>query len=135
MNHNVHIRSDGTGSEHLFRSALDAGALKARPLRPTPPPPVARASGDRRKHFVAGVLQTIGLYFVYGVRGLHWVTPFLVFFLLLASEHSALVSALWAAASAVAIFPVLLALAIGVKWLVLGQARPGRYPLWGSYFL
>ena len=24
---------------------------------------------------------------------------------------------------------------IGVKWLVIGRYKPGRYPLWGSYYL
>ncbi len=27
-----------------------------------------------------------------------------------------------------------LALVVALKWLVLGRTKPGRYPLWGSYF-
>ncbi len=28
----------------------------------------------------------------------------------------------------------ILAIAIAAKWLLLGRTKPGRYPLWGTYF-
>jgi non-ribosomal peptide synthetase-like protein len=31
-------------------------------------------------------------------------------------------------------FPILLFLPIVVKWVVIGRYKPGRYPLWGSYY-
>jgi non-ribosomal peptide synthetase-like protein len=31
--------------------------------------------------------------------------------------------------------PAMLVLSVALKWLVLGKIRPGRYPLWGSYYL
>ncbi len=34
-----------------------------------------------------------------------------------------------------AAWPSMLLLSIAVKWLVIGRYRPGRYPLWGFYFL
>ena len=34
-----------------------------------------------------------------------------------------------------ALWPVLLAIGIGSKWLIIGRYKPGAYPLWGSYYL
>ncbi len=31
-------------------------------------------------------------------------------------------------------WPTMLLVAFGTKWLVIGRFRPGRYPLWGSYY-
>ncbi len=33
-----------------------------------------------------------------------------------------------------ALWPVLLLTAVGSKWLIIGRYKPGRYPLWGSYY-
>ena len=35
----------------------------------------------------------------------------------------------------VLLYPVMLALSIAVKWIVIGRIKPGRYPLWGVYFI
>ena len=94
---------------------------------------VVQTSGGR--HFLAGVLQTVGLYFVFGLRGLQWITPYLVFFLLIEHELPVYESAAWAAVSEMAVFPLLILVAVTAKWLVLGRVRPGRYPLWGRYYL
>ena len=40
----------------------------------------------------------------------------------------------WLLASASA-WPVLLALSVAVKWLVIGRFKPGAYPVWGTYYL
>jgi non-ribosomal peptide synthetase-like protein len=45
-------------------------------------------------------------------------------------------TALWlTTALGFAYWPSLLALSIAVKWLVIGRYRPGRYPVWGLYYL
>jgi non-ribosomal peptide synthetase-like protein len=88
-----------------------------------------------RRHFLAGVLQSVGLYFVFGLRGLQWITPYLVFFLLIEHDLPVYESAAWAAVSEMAVFPLLVLVAVTTKWLVLGRVRPGRYPLWGWYYL
>ena len=33
-----------------------------------------------------------------------------------------------------ALWPVLLLMAVGAKWLIIGRYKPGRHPLWGSYY-
>jgi non-ribosomal peptide synthetase-like protein len=117
-------------------SALDAAALSSqRSLAEasTQVGEVVTTSG--RRHFLAGVLQSVGLYFVFGLRGLQWITPYLIFFLLIESDLPVVESAAWAAVSEMAVFPLLVLVAVTVKWLVLGRVRPGRYPLWGGYYL
>ncbi len=89
---------------------------------------------DRLQHFVAGAAQTASLYFVFAFRGLQWIAPWLVYFLM-ARHHSAGESAAWALATAMAVLPAMIAIAIGAKWIVLGRVQPGRHRLWGFYYL
>lgn len=35
----------------------------------------------------------------------------------------------------VGLFPFFILLTIAIKWIVIGRYKPGRYPLWGSYYL
>ena len=35
----------------------------------------------------------------------------------------------------IALTPVLMAVGIGAKWLIIGRYKPGAYPLWGSYYI
>jgi len=94
-----------------------------------------RQRADHRvRHFLAGAIQTVSLYFVFGFRGVQWIAPWLVYFLLL-NHLSALKSAVWALAGGVAVLPVLILLAVCAKWILLGRVRPGRHPLWGGYYL
>jgi non-ribosomal peptide synthetase-like protein len=117
-----------------------AAALDAAP-RPGPssaPRAAVRSGfrpGERRRHFAAGLLQSIGLYFVFGFGGLRSLPLYLVYFTLVADGRSPLEAAGWAAACAVALVPCLLLAAIAAKWLVVGRVRPGRYPLWSWYYL
>ncbi len=119
-------------------AAVDAAALHARPRRISGPQPTAspkNRAGDRRRHILAGMIQAASLYFVFGFQAVEWVTPYLLYFLLAADGYSPLRAAAWALASVVTVFPTLLLLALAAKWAVLGRIRPGRYPLWGAYYL
>jgi non-ribosomal peptide synthetase-like protein len=95
----------------------------------------ANVSTSQGRHIFVGVLQSAGLYFIFGLRGLQWITPYLVFYLLIELDHPMGESAAWAVACEIAVFPLLILVAVTTKWLVLGRVRPGRYPLWGSYYL
>jgi hypothetical protein len=88
----------------------------------------------RRRHFRAGVIQSASLYLVFAFRGIHGIAPYLIYFIL-AAHHSTLESAAWAAACGMALLPFLILVAVCVKWGLLGRVRPGRYPLWGWYYL
>src|SRR5207245_10885117 len=68
-------------------------------------------------------------------RAVEGMMPYLAFLFLRAHNNSILRAITWSPISAIAVFPLLLAIAIASKWIILGRMRPGRYPLWGSYHL
>ncbi len=126
--------------EHPTIRAL-AKAIDVR-RRETPParrsaraPTPDETPRERRRRFLAAILQGVSLYGVFATRCLAWITPYLLFFYLLAGGHSLLFSAAWAIVGGVAVLPALVLIAAAAKWLVLGRVRPGRYPLWGGYHL
>lgn len=101
---------------------------------PREEPAAAARTLKQSSNFAAGAIQTASLYFVFAFRALQWIAPWLVFFSLL-EHHSAMESAVWALVAAVAVLPAMVLIAVCAKWLVLGRVRPGRYPLWGSYYV
>src|SRR5204863_3799375 len=121
-------RGDGEARRHLVAGVLQASRQRHGHER-------ERNDGEARRHFLGGVLQTSSLYFVFGAHALQWVTPYLLFFLLLDAGYSTPAAAGWAAASAIAVLPVLATLAVAAKWALLGRVRPGRHRLWGGYHL
>ncbi len=106
-----------------IRSRVHSGGTP-RAVRDTP----------RVRHFSAGAIQTAMLYFIFGFRGMQWITPWLVWLLLL-RHHSALESGLWAVGSGVAVLPAVILTAVCAKWSLLGRVQTGRHPLWGGYYL
>ncbi|HYS71273.1 MAG TPA: phosphopantetheine-binding protein, partial [Thermoplasmata archaeon] len=116
--------------------AIDSMRSKEPPARTRPRRPVpAERPRDRRRRIVAGVVQGLSLYVVFGTRALAWIAPYVVFFYMLLHGHSLLGSAAWAIASEAIVFPALFLFVVAAKWILLGRVRPGRYPLWGRYHL
>ncbi len=119
-------------------AAVDAATPQAQPRHKTESRSLYRRRNqvhERRRYFFAGITQAAGLYLVFGFQAVEWVTPYLVYFLLVADGASPLRSAAWAAASVIGMFPLLVLVALAAKWVVLGRIRPGRHPLWGAYYL
>jgi len=87
------------------------------------------------RHRLAGMLQALGLYAVFGFEALQSITPYLVFFLLWGNGVPALRAAAWGVACGLVVFPALIAFAVAAKWVLLGRIRPGRHPLWGAYYV
>jgi non-ribosomal peptide synthetase-like protein len=54
---------------------------------------------------------------------------------LLRGRSSPLEAALIGISLVLALWPVMLALSIAAKWLIIGRYRAGAHPLWGSYYL
>jgi non-ribosomal peptide synthetase-like protein len=118
-------------------TTLDAHTFQSAPQTAKWPTiePAEFSRSERRRHFLAGIVQACSFYFVFGLRAALWITAYLVYFVLLNHGHAALESAAWAVASATAVFPLATIFVITAKWLLLGRVRPGRYPLWGGYYL
>ncbi len=95
---------------------------------------VSRA-GEERRHFLAGVVQAVGLYVPFCLEAFFGVLPYLLYFLLRDEDYTVIQAGGWSVLCAVLSLPLLLAFAIAIKWIVLGRIQPGHYPLWGSFYL
>src|SRR5438132_6917420 len=86
------------------------------------------------RHFLCGTAQLISLLFIYTFIALEWLAPYLTYTVLIEEEYDFLEAVLGALVSIVILYPVMLAIPIAVKWIVIGSYKPGAYPLWGTYF-
>jgi non-ribosomal peptide synthetase-like protein len=98
-------------------------------------PTISKLAVSSRQHALCGAAQAVGLYFVVGFFSLQWLAPYLTYTLLLDDGYHGIEAALLSLATLVLLYPVMLVLSIVVKWAVIGRIQPGRYPLWGVYFV
>jgi non-ribosomal peptide synthetase-like protein len=105
-------------------SALSISAL--------PPDKFAAVSAVR--HFLCGLAQAAGLYFILGFFALQWLTPYLTYTWMIEEDFNWPEAVLGALGSLIVVYPVMLALAVVVKWTVMGRYKPGSYPLWGVFY-
>lgn len=90
---------------------------------------------EKKRHFWAGAVQLPLLYLIYAFQATQWVTPYLVFYTLVRHESPVLSALAWSVLSFVLMYPTILSLVAGMKWLVLGRVKAGEYPLWGTYYV
>jgi non-ribosomal peptide synthetase-like protein len=119
------IRRLAVRLEQARPAPAPAGTGAAQPaFTPTPP----------QRYWLCATLQAVALFVLYGIAALEVSVPFLAYSWLV--NHGSVVPV--ALAGAMGILFGLLGLmpfiAILGKWLVLPQARPGEYPLWGAYY-
>ena len=122
----------------LYEQPTVAGlAVRAAP-RPTPPSAqVERAAkaASAWRHRACAAAQAVGLYGVFGAYSVHWLAPYLAYVALRHADASVFAALCASAAVLIGVQPLLLVVALAAKWLVIGRYRPGRYPLWGLYYL
>lgn len=85
------------------------------------------------RHFLCGLWQLGGLYFVLGFFSLQWLAPYLTYTWMYEEDYERWEAIVGAFGVLVALYPAMLAASIVIKWLVIGRYRAGAYPLWGSY--
>ncbi|MFV0281256.1 MAG: Pls/PosA family non-ribosomal peptide synthetase [Rhodoblastus sp.] len=91
------------------------------------PPPFMR-------RFLCGLAQAIALPFILGLMTAQWLGVF-VSYMLLTDPDASLMSEIVALLGVyLCINLATVLISIGAKWLVLGRTKPGRYPLWGTYY-
>ncbi len=113
-------------ADHLMESMDDQDHASDNDLAFEPPPLLRR--------FLCGLAQAAALPFILGLVTLQWLGLFIASVFLLQEDAS-----LWTEMAAllglfVAINIGTKALIIGLKWLIIGRTKPGRYPLWGVYY-
>lgn len=103
-----------------------AAPTERRDLSFTPPPLLRR--------FLCGLAQALVLPFILALMTAQWLGIF-VSYMLLTEEGSSfftefgMLVAIYMAINVITVF-----VAIAGKWLILGKTKPGRYPLWGTYY-
>ena len=93
------------------------------------------ARGSSLRHFLCGLWQLGGLYFVLGFFSLQWLAPYLTYTWMYEEDFERWEAIVGAFGVLVALYPALLAASIVLKWLVIGRYRAGTYPLWGGYYV
>ncbi|MGX5737005.1 Pls/PosA family non-ribosomal peptide synthetase [Bosea thiooxidans] len=102
------------------------GATEAEDLSFTPPPFLRR--------FLCGLAQAAALPVIIGLSTAQWLGVF-VTYMLISGEDLPLLGQIGALLGVyVGIIVVTGLIGIALKWLVLGQTKPGIYPLWGVYY-
>jgi non-ribosomal peptide synthetase-like protein len=111
---------------------LDAARAEAPPPAAEEPPflPVAQW-----KRTLCVIGQTLALIPIFTFAGVQWIFPYLAYTWVATPAIESRIAALAVAgASFVVTPPLMIAVSIAVKWLVLGRTRPGDYPMWGGYY-
>jgi non-ribosomal peptide synthetase-like protein len=83
---------------------------------------------------ICAAAQLIGLYFVFGMYSLQWAAPYLAYLIAHVRGQGVSAALLATAAAMLLLPPLMLALSLAAKWLIIGRYRAGRYPLWGNYY-
>lgn len=92
----------------------------------TPPPLLRR--------LLCGLAQAAVLPLILGLATAPWLGVFISYMLLSGEDASLWTELVYLLGTYCAINVGTVVVAIAGKWLVLGRAKPGRYPLWGSYY-
>ena len=136
------LERDACGSmfDHVSRSASDHRHTKVQSLIETNLHPTLSIPVDLPKwsYPLCGFLQIFGVYLIYLVESLvslTWVVPYLTSKWVENTGFSATTTIVGVGIiSLLGLYPLLLAMTIIVKWVVIGRFKAGSYPLWGSYY-
>ena len=110
--------------------------------RPRSAPSAASASAGKDsapripklRHFLCGSAQFASLYFILGLFSLQWMGPYFTYAWMFEEGYERWEAILGAFGVLIVFYPVMLLVAIAVKWLVIGRYQAGEYPLWGFYY-
>ena len=114
-------------SETLIARTGGAGAAAAIHDLSFEPPPLSR-------RFLCGLAQAIVLPFVIALATAQWLGIFVTYLLITGGELGFFAEMAVLLLVYIGLNAATALIAIAVKWLVLGRTRPGRYPLWGTYY-
>ncbi|KAA2242244.1 Pls/PosA family non-ribosomal peptide synthetase [Salinarimonas soli] len=91
------------------------------------PPPL-------RRRFLCGLAQAVALPFILTLNTVQWLGIFVTYILITGGELGFFAEMLSLILVYLGIVLVTGLIAVGAKWVILGRTKPGRYPLWGSYY-
>ncbi len=108
-------------------TALDERAQSGKVDISFDPPPLLR-------RFLCGLGQAIALPFIIGIVTIQWMGLLLSSIYLVRDETPLLVEVAILCSIYVGLNMGAKLLVVALKWLIIGQTKPGVYPLWGSYY-
>jgi non-ribosomal peptide synthetase-like protein len=111
-------------ARHLAEGKPESAAAK--PVHPGIP---------RRRHFLCGLAQVFALYPLLGLVSVQWLAPYFVYVELISDGWDIADAVAAALLSLSVVYPALLVVGVAAKWLLLGRVKPGKYPLWGWFYL
>jgi non-ribosomal peptide synthetase-like protein len=86
-------------------------------------------------HALCAIAQLPGLYLVLGLYSLQWLAPYLVYSWMTSDGHALRPSLLCSIGALVVLPPLMLGVAVVSKWTLIGRYVPGRYRVWGWFYL
>jgi non-ribosomal peptide synthetase-like protein len=117
----------GARSIRAMAALLDErGVRQAEDLSFTPPPLLRR--------FLCGAAQALSLVVILTLTTAQWLGIFVTYLMLSGGELGFLQQLFGLLGIYVVIQIITGMIAIAGKWLIIGRMKPGRYPLWGSYY-
>ena len=136
------VRKDPMGSFITLQDMYDARTLRgvaalqvARgALEKTHAEVTKRVHAPLSRRFWCGLGQAAVMPIILALSTGQWLSVYLTYFFVTPDDASLAleVSVIVALLAGMQLFNIMLVLA--VKWLVIGRTKPGRYPLWGSYY-
>ncbi|MDO9443363.1 MAG: amino acid adenylation domain-containing protein [Beijerinckiaceae bacterium] len=87
-----------------------------------------------RRRFLCGLAQGIVMPFILALMTAQWLGVFVSYMLLTSAEAGLLTEIFSLLGVYVCINLATVAIVIVGKWALIGRTKPGRYPLWGSYY-
>ncbi|MEP6757203.1 MAG: amino acid adenylation domain-containing protein, partial [Chthonomonadales bacterium] len=87
------------------------------------------------RYRIATIVQGLGLLVLFGMKAIFWLMPIITAAHFYDHGHHPLRAILYGLFAHAVLVPVSLLVTVGIKWAVIGKYKPGKYPLWGSYFL
>ncbi len=136
------VRKDPMGSFITLQDMYDARTLRGvaalqvargalekvhTVVKPKNHPPLSR-------RFWCGLAQAAVMPIILALSTGQWLSVYLTYFFVTPDDASLLteVAVIVGLLAGLQLFNI--SLVIAVKWLVIGRTKPGRYPLWGSYY-
>jgi non-ribosomal peptide synthetase-like protein len=96
--------------------------------------PAPSASAGTWSYPLCSAAQLLGIYGLFSVHAMQWLTPYLTYAWLRNSGVAVTPCLVGAMVILFAVYPMILIVAVLAKWAIIGQYRAGRYPLFGFYY-
>jgi len=86
------------------------------------------------RYLLCTIAQTLSLFLIFGLFSMEIFIPYLSYYFTLLETNSHFLALVDSLLCFCLLPPALILIGVGLKWIILGKAKEGDYPLWGSYY-